>query len=237
MPESIDAVIASCMERAERANEAHARRAGTTLDEALAADECRRLSERRAEALELAGVSLPAQDLRRIADDALEPTEALGIVRRWFASTRVDRPILVLCGAIGTGKSVAAAWAIAERGGGTTIHAPELARRVMPGRVELQLPDFSPVNLRNSLLVLDDLGTEPNCQDPRWAEAFAVFVERRMRHGRTIITTNLERGNFDRYGARIVSRFNAHAYALDVKRRESLRAVGGGFEAAAGSVA
>jgi len=57
-----------------------------------------------------------------------------------------------------------------------------------------------------------------------------MMIQRRLTHGRTIITSNLARPQFaPRYGERIASRLNAHSYVIELKKTSSLRATGGGL--------
>lgn len=50
-------------------------------------------------------------DVQRVIDGDIKDTKALGVTRRWMAGTK---PILVLAGTPGTGKTVAATWAAIE---------------------------------------------------------------------------------------------------------------------------
>ena len=224
----LDEAIAECMARTREASAAEALRMGIEPEEL----EARRIAyarfQQRARALADSGVALPPADLARIAEDDITETEPMRIVRKWLGAD-IDRPILVLCGAVGAGKTVACGWAIAESGTGSAIHAPELPRRLLPTSFDAAA-GLGRVNLRARLMVLDDLGTEPDAGAPRWAEAFAMMIERRLMIGRTIITSNLARPQFaPRYGERIASRLNAHSYVIELKKTSSLRATGGGL--------
>lgn len=224
----LDQVIAACMARTTAWEEEEAARLGCRPEEVqgrLREEEAR---EARTRALASSGITLPLQALSRIVSGRLDETEPLDVVRRWYEA-ELDRPILLLCGGVGVGKTLACGWAIAEQGGGSVIHAPELPRRILPTRTEIE-SGFAAANLRTSLLVLDDLGTEPSAGQPRWAEAFAILVEKRIMLGRTIVTSNMEKGQFRaRYGERVASRLNAHAYAVELQAGGSLRATGGGL--------
>lgn len=216
--------IEACLARAQAALEAEARERGVTVDE-VQGERDRALAARdRMKALIRSGIMLPTDDLSRLAIDDLDRTEPLDFVQRWWRS-HVDRPILIVCGKVDSGKTVAAGWAIGAAKTGEVVHAPELARRVSPHHFELELGSH-PVRLNRSLLVLDDLGTESTGK-ARWSEAFALFVENRLMHGRTLITSNLTREEFrPRYGERIASRLNAHSYVVEVQSKASLRATG-----------
>lgn len=224
MKQAIDA----CLARTEQAREAEAERQGVPVDDLDAHDENREELERRMEALERSGISLPEADIARIARSQYEETEPIHAVERWW-NTRPDRPIFLMVGAVGVGKTTAAGALVAACWGGHVIHAPALARRVLPMPSDFAV-GFEPVDLRGSLVVLDDLGTEPNPQNERWAEALSLFVERRMARGRTLITSNLSKHELgERYGERIRSRLNAHSYAMELKQKTSKRATGGGL--------
>lgn len=227
-PTQVHAAIALAMERTRKWREEQAAARGVKPEEVDALEEEDRRREDRMKALVRSGVALPVEDLARIASDELAETEPLDLVQRWWGAD-LERPILLLCGAVGVGKTLAAAWAVAACGGGSVIHAPELARRILPTRTEIET-GFDPVNLRTSLLVLDDLGTEADAGGARWSEAFALLVERRIMVGRTIVTSNMGRKQFrPRYGDRIASRLNAHAYVVELREKASLRKTGGGL--------
>lgn len=83
--------------------------------------------------------------------DAPEETAALGAVREWLASKST---ILLLTGVPDRGKTVAACWALDQRGG-QFVKAIEIVRRGMFDN------DFWDGLYRAPLVVLDDLGTEP----------------------------------------------------------------------------
>lgn len=121
---------------------------------------------------------------------ASEPqdTEALGVVKRWLAEK--DLTWLVLCGPKGTGKSVAATWAVREviRSGGTG------AFRGTAALAKLSAFDAGAAELahlkRVHLLVLDDFGTELLTEYAR-AQFHDLLDHRHENYGRTIITSNL----------------------------------------------
>ena len=63
----------------------------------------------------------------------------------------------------------------------------------------------------------------------RWLDGWGDFIEHRQGIGRTLITSNLSREDFaKRFDARIISRLNACARAVEIKG-ESRRTNGGGF--------
>lgn len=118
-----------------------------------------------------------------------QPTEALVAVQRWLGDA--SRTWLVLCGARGTGKSVAATWAVrhAITTGSTAAfrRASELAKLSGFDAGAAELESLKRVDL----LVLDDVGTE---QLNEWARAqFHELCDyRHENYGRTVVTSNLQ---------------------------------------------
>lgn len=199
---------------------------GITLAELEVHQERQRASLDRVAAMNGAGSDLEPDDLEALVRGELRDEEPLRAVQGWFRGPGV-RPILILCGAVGVGKTLAASWAIAEGGGGKLVHAPELGRRVFPYGHETTI---ARLELTSAVMVLDDLGTEPDPNEKRWAEALALFVEKRKARGRTIITTNLTPSELRvRYNARILDRLKARAFVVVLESQKSLRAGGGGL--------
>lgn len=228
-PTHVHEAIAAAMERTRKWREEQAAELGVELDQVDERLEADRAREDRLRALARSGIVLPPEDLAAIAADTLDETEPLDLVRRWFEA-ELDRPILILCGDTGVGKTVAAGWAVAARGGGVYVHAPELARRVLPTRTEIEHVGVEALNLRSAFLVLDDLGAESDASFARWSEAFAVLVEKRLMLGRSIFTSNMGKPQFrPRYGKRIAERLNAHSYVVELQEKKSLRRTGGGL--------
>lgn len=180
--------------------EAEVRKAEALEAERLAAERVLRTS---ASKLERSGVG---QRAMAAAVDP-RPTEALVAVRRWLADA--SKTWLVLCGAKGTGKSVAATWAVrhAITTGSTAAfrRASELAKLsgFDAGAVELETLK------RVDLLVLDDVGTE-TLTDWARAQLHELVDYRHEAYGRTILTSNLSwkgAGGLEaRLGERIVDR-------------------------------
>jgi len=149
---------------------------------------------------------------------APEETEALGAVRRWLAQH--DKTWLVLCGPKGTGKSVAATWAVREacRSGsdGAFRRASELAKLSGFNAGAEELEHLK----RVALLVIDDAGTEL-LTDHAKAQFHELCDYRHEFYGRTILTSNLrwfptaddKLGLRGRLGDRIADRV-AHAGSL-----------------------
>lgn len=228
-PTQVHEAIAAAMKRTREWREEQAAELGVEVEEVDARLEAERAAEDRMRALVRSGIALPPEDLAAIAADQLDETEPLDLVQRWFEA-ELDRPILIVCGDTSVGKTVAAGWALAARGGGVYVHAPELARRVLPTRTEIEHVGVEPLNLRSAFLVLDDLGAESDASFARWSEAFAVLVEKRLMLGRSIFTSNMAKPQFrPRYGKRIAERLNAHSYVVELQSKASLRRTGGGL--------
>ena len=170
--------------------------------------------------LERAGVG--ERSLAAAAD--AQPSEALGVVQRWLPDASLTW--LGLCGAKGTGKSVAATWAIREviRGGstGAFVRAGEL--------VKLSQFDSGAAEVawlkRVHLLVVDDFGTEL-LSDYARAVLHEVFDTRHENYGRTIITSNLrwqgEGGMRERLGERLADRFAQAGRLVQLAPEPSMR--------------
>lgn len=186
--------------------------------------------ETRAARLRDSGVCLEAGDVPAVVADALEETRAVSVVSEWMGlvAKQEARRILILCGGVGIGKTVAASLAIAKWGG-HCIRAPQLAQRIDPWRSDADA-GHELVALGAYFLLLDDLGRDPEVEaTPRWREAFGRFVDERQMHGYTIITSNLPRSKFrERYDERTISRLNQCAKAVEMAGKD-LRRDGGGL--------
>lgn len=180
--------------RAQRAQQARSAKASDdgSVYEAEQAELLRR------ERLARAKPRLPAEALQALVAGKLRQTRHLDVVQAWVE--RSNRPILFVAGSTGTGKSVAAAWAIAKLGG-AYLSASDLVRMSRTTwREREQLED----KLGARLLVLDDLGTEPDLAAMHGP--LLDLVDRRQGHPwLTIVTTNLPKETVERPdGERIV---------------------------------
>lgn len=153
-----------------------------------------------------------------------DDTEALGVVKRWRENKSLTW--LVICGVKGTGKSVAATWAVREviRNGDTARfrRTSDLAKlsNFEAGADELEA--LKGVHL----LVLDDFGSE-------LLSAFArdkldeVLDHRHENYGRTILTSNLAwagpGGMADRLGERLTDRIKQAGRVVQLSPANSLR--------------
>lgn len=144
---------------------------------------------KRRERLEQAGaLQSVALDVRNaIVNGTLQPTtRSLVIVQRWIANA--DAPAcLALRGGTGSGKTVASAWLLAQRGG--YLRSAQQVVRAFASR-SIESVREQETMLRCALLVLDDLGTEHE-RDRKWMTlALRELLESRQ-SARTLITTNL----------------------------------------------
>ncbi|WP_428262806.1 hypothetical protein [Haliangium sp.] len=181
-------------------------------------DDARVADELRARAL---GAGIPeCPDLDLVLGGAIRESPALAglrcAVRRGWApgSEGDDKPWTLLSGNVGTGKSIAALWALThgtcdERGlapgGRRYLRSKRLARlnaAYAPDRE--QLDELASVRW----LVLDDLGWQDAGRDEHLAPAVVdVLEERHLRRRPTILVTNLERRALAEYlGDRLVDR-------------------------------
>jgi DNA replication protein DnaC len=146
----------------------------------VAYDEQKRLDSER-ERMTISGV--PA-DIRRVLTTCYEPTESTQAVDAWIAS---GERLLLLAGTFGTGKSVAAGYAI-SRCPGRWMHASEIAK---VGRLDA---DERYRELQSArLLVIDDIGSEYNDASGWGKSTLTALLLTRYEEGlRSILTCNLD---------------------------------------------
>ena len=160
---------------------------------------------RRRERLRAAGVQLVDQVEAALVASELRATSALVAVEQWFKHRR--RPWLVLSGPTGCGKSVSAAAVVAQVDSAAWIRADELARVFASSHSSLHAVQQQVRSC--TLLIVDDLGTEPDAA--RMTEVLGVLADARMsaRRRPTIVTTNIVKPRFlERYSdPRLHSRF------------------------------
>lgn len=160
-----------------------------------------------------------------------QPSEALSVVQRWLPDASLTW--LVLCGDKGTGKSVAATWAVREaiRSGGTAafLRASELAKLSGFDAGAAELEHLKRVHL----LVLDDVGTELLTDHAR-AQLHELADHRHENYARTILTSNLRwKGALEtRLGERIADRVAQAGRIVQIAPERSLRRPGKPPEAA-----
>lgn len=154
-----------------------------------------------------------------VTPDGYEETPCVSLVRRWLDARRKSpqawKPILVILGGTGIGKTVAGAWAFTRYGGGTYTKSRQLtiAHRSMFGENEAAWRNMC----RAGFAFLDDIGRE---SDEHSIAAIEDFIDERQ--GRpTIITSNLTRADLlARYGGRVASRLAESGVIQWVKDRD-----------------
>lgn len=169
-------------------------------------------AEKRAQELagRIRGVRLDPKARKAVLTGTVDETVPVKHVEAWLAG---DERGLVLCGGVGSGKTVAAAVAL-TRVPGACVQSRDLPQRLDPWGDEAgRYSKLDPMT--KGLVVLDDLGTESD--SARWREAFEWFIDARVSAGRTIITTNFKKSDIrPRYGDRIADRLNHIAVAKEI---------------------
>lgn len=146
--------------------------------------------------------SLGEGDEHRILRDKCEPTKALRAVQAWVSkwagdAASVTRPWLIMAGPTGVGKTMAAAWAIAEVGA-RYVRFPDLIQdwrshkrlESMEGH-EKQRNAFRSKYGFAGFVILDELGIETPGEADEARTALHEFAEIRQRWGhRTLVLTN-----------------------------------------------
>lgn len=164
-------------------------------DEEVARYEAERQREARLRLLDDLGLAsrLPKRMVHALAADKLRPTPALDTVRRWVAyatgaQPRGPKPILAIIGAMGVGKTVAAAWlALAE--GGRYVEAEELVRLSVARFGEERLAWERLASAR--VLIVDEVGTEEDRARAR--SAYRSLLNQRHDPRLTLLVGNLSR--------------------------------------------
>lgn len=219
--------MAAIMARAKAATDSfvddEAQKAGLSVEEMFAKEERERIRDLKIEAVRRSGTTLPTHVVDMMIAGKLKKTESMGVVSRYLKIEAPEKPMLILSGSVGSGKTVAATWAIAQRHGGFFVHAPDLHRVTHPTWTEKE-NGARAINVESSMIVLDDLGTESDPKEARWADAFLKFMDARSGGQRTVITTNLPAGELlSRYGDRVADRLQASASIVECRGVESMR--------------
>jgi hypothetical protein len=148
-----------------------------------------------------------AAEVAIVLGTGLAATKSLRVVSRWLLRTDVA-PVLVLSGRPGCGKTVAGAWALAQRGGRYRT-ASQLAR-IFAATYGPLLEEQESLT-RAPLLIVDDIGGEHDGE--RLGAALLELIDARQHSAtryRTVLTTNLSRDQLaHRYPSeRLASRLN-----------------------------
>lgn len=184
----------------------------------------RQLEKHRAELLE------PIPILPRMKQELVETgrlraggSDAVGIVDRFMASDlRKDfRPVLVLAGPIGDGKTCAACAALVKVGQGRFLKSGQLVIVMRPhstnSEIQRQLET-------TALVVVDDVGTVRDADAERLALHELIDTRLSSYNRRTILTTNLTPAQLSAYlDARTVDRLRELTFWGLVRRTKSLR--------------
>lgn len=233
--DDLSAILASAQRAHERrlADE----RAAVEPDQRFraAAERARHLADR---AALLLASGFGAHEVDRCRADDPGTTPALAAARAFVAQH--ERPILVLLGGVGTGKTSAATWIAREVGGSRPgkVMATVLERR---GRYDRDRADGERPLMawleERTLVVLDDLGVEPIDGKGYFAALVDELVDRAYSHRRRlVITSNCSSGVLrERLGERVASRLNdaggsavtVDCGAVDLRRAGKVLSLGG----------
>lgn len=157
-------------------------------------------------------------------------TLALDTARRFLAQH--EKPILVLLGGVGCGKTTAATWIAREAGGSRPgkVLATVLERRGRYDR-EAAVPLMAWLDAR-TLVVLDDLGVEPLDSKGYFAALVDELADGAYSHHRRLVITSNASDDVlrERMGARVWSRIRQAAvvegvHGPDLRRAGPLRSV------------
>lgn len=173
-------------------------------------------SQQRDQRLSLAAPALTESGRNCVINETMRPTAALIAVQRWWST---PKPILILGGAVGSGKTVAGSWMLLERLGGISVQA-------------WQVYNYFDVNysdnareverlIASTVLFMDDLGRE---KDPLRMRRYLcdLLDARRDGHRRTLITTNASKKQFNDayYDKRLMSRLRESAVWANASGRD-----------------
>jgi DNA replication protein DnaC len=215
---------------------AEAAKSAATPEEIAAYNE-RSVRETRERNLRDSSVPITADDKRALIRDELKDTPALASVTAWVVEASalreknrsIDKSIFVLMGPVGTGKTVAGAYAISHDGGlYTTMERLAQCRNAQWGDDRDQWLRYE----RCSLLVIDEFGMESHAAA---AQALWDIVEKRRGAGRklTMILGNLNAKEFrqrivTRFDVRLLERFKQSGLWREVKGSSLRKAAEGG---------
>lgn len=209
-PDALARLLAKAAARNERDARAKAAIPAQATD-----DRARWLSDRH---MALLAGKFPALAIDRAKRDDFRPTVAMAKAREFATS---GRPILVLLGGVGTGKTNAATWLAREIGGARPglVRSTALERR---GRYDRDHDEW--VSSR-TFLVVDDLGVEFLDGKGAFLSLLDELVDVAIGDGRRLmLTANLSRQDLaDRVQARIWSRVCESGMVADCGRDDLRR--------------
>lgn len=174
-------------------------------------EERRAASERRRRVEVVSALPVRREIIDAIVDDAVVVRPALATVRAWRDSrkARTGKATLMLLGGAGCGKTVAAAWAIANTRGAEYLKMQALSNLYRAGFGE-DHERFQRL-LSTSLLVVDELTTERDIELGR-AALHEVIDERQSRDRATILIANRTKKEIaERYDPRTIDRLREGA--------------------------
>jgi DNA replication protein DnaC len=162
------------------------------------------------------GVLLP-EDVNALVKGQLRLTPSLESVHKWHnarsTGLRGAGAVMVLLGGCGRGKTIAAAWLLAEIGG-RYMTSEQLRRTMQSARRD----DFEKLLLGTRVLVLDDVGVEGDVASAEIAVFETVNRRLGLPRGWTLITSNMAWRDFGtRFGERVVSRLEHAAHVVSVE--------------------
>jgi DNA replication protein DnaC len=154
-----------------------------------------RVASRRARHIACLDAPLSAADRQALTDRTLDDTPALAIVRGWAAAASTERGkrVLVLLGAPGAGKTIAACWLLSQHGRSRYTKIRDLCRLFRADWGDDRKAYEALVNAPT--LVVDELGTE---RDAMLASAaLQELIDERQKPGvLTLLVGNLTREEF-----------------------------------------
>lgn len=202
-------------------------------DEELARYEAEIARAARRERLRDSGIysSITAEDVVRLHEDSLEPTAALSLVQRWVASIGEARKaktiprvrVLVVLGTPGTGKTVAAAWAVA-REAGRYVQFDDLVRSYHAPFNPDRKPYFRARGA--AVLIVDEVPVEAS--DARTA-MLRDLIDHRQRGQLTLFLGNCSAAQWDAHSdERMTQRLGPMTFVRWVKGQSMRKPIDGG---------
>lgn len=186
--------------------------------EELAAWEAGNEVEERRDRLDRSGITerLTAQGITALVTDQAKPTRALQFVQAW---TLASRPMLVLLGDVGVGKTFGAAWVLTRKRG-RYARAQELVE-MLHGNAQQR--ELFWAHARTEVLVIDELGLERDEAEARITLHEIVDARQRLPR-RTLLLGNLDAGQVvQRYDARTLDRMGIRSDDAGIALFRSLR--------------